>query len=285
MSDNTVLSSGTGGDTIRDVDKSGIKTQVTLLDVGGAGAENLFSVGQKLAINSISIVLASDQATIPVSATSLPLPSGASTGALQTTGNTSLASIDTKTPVLGQAVAAASVPVVLTAAQLTTLTPFSSVSVSNFPASQAVTGTFWQATQPVSGTVGISGSVVFTNANLDVALSTRTKPSDQQHVTVDGGVITAIANALPAGNNLLGSVGIDSGTATVTGSITADAGKDLNTTTLNTTLTSALTNGALPLLLAILTEMRITNYYLQAGLNVRDEPDVLRADPYFNTLQ
>jgi hypothetical protein len=29
--------------------------------------------------------------------------------------------------------------------------PASSVSVSNFPASQAVTGTFWQATQPVSG--------------------------------------------------------------------------------------------------------------------------------------
>jgi hypothetical protein len=28
-----------------------------------------------------------------------------------------------------------------------------SVSVGNFPATQAVTGTFWQATQPVSGTV------------------------------------------------------------------------------------------------------------------------------------
>lgn len=41
------------------------------------------------------------------------------------TGNiaTSVASIDTKTPALGQALAAASVPVVLTAAQITTLTP------------------------------------------------------------------------------------------------------------------------------------------------------------------
>lgn len=48
------------------------------------------------------------------------------------------------------------------------------VSVSNFPATQpisgnvgvtgsvAVTGTFWQATQPVSGTVSISGSVAVT---------------------------------------------------------------------------------------------------------------------------
>ena len=81
------------------------------------------------------------QATQPVSAASLPLPSGASTSALQTTGNTSLSSIDTKTPALGQALAAASVPVVLTAAQLSTLTPLSTV---------AVTGTFWQTTQPIS---------------------------------------------------------------------------------------------------------------------------------------
>ena len=77
---------------------------------------------------------------------SAPLPSGAATAANQTTGNTSLssidtklssqataarqdtgntslASVDTKTPSLGQALAASSVPVVLTAAQISTLTP------------------------------------------------------------------------------------------------------------------------------------------------------------------
>jgi len=48
---------------------------------------------------------------------------GASTSAKQDTGNTSIASIDTKTPALGQALAASSTPVVLTAAQITTLTP------------------------------------------------------------------------------------------------------------------------------------------------------------------
>ena len=48
---------------------------------------------------------------------------------------------------LGQQLAANSVPVVLTAAQLSTLTPLSSVSITG---SVAVTGTFWQATQPVS---------------------------------------------------------------------------------------------------------------------------------------
>ena len=58
-----------------------------------------------------------------VTVASLPLPAGASTSALQTTGNTSVGSIDTKTPALGQQLAAASSPVVLTAAQITTLTP------------------------------------------------------------------------------------------------------------------------------------------------------------------
>lgn len=59
-----------------------------------------------------------------------PLPLGASTAALQTSGNASLTSIDNKTPLLGQALASGSVPVVLTAAQLSTLTPLSTVAVT-----------------------------------------------------------------------------------------------------------------------------------------------------------
>lgn len=55
--------------------------------------------------------------TQPVSAASLPLPTGASTAANQTTGNSSLSSIDGKTPALGQAVMAASTPVVIASNQ------------------------------------------------------------------------------------------------------------------------------------------------------------------------
>jgi hypothetical protein len=127
--------------------------------------------------------------------------------------------VDTKTPALGQALAAASVPVVLTAAQITTLTPVSTVTANagtnlntsalglettqaaiktavelidnavsgaGFNVTQQggvavslntgvrdtgtqrvtiatndvvpVTGTFWQATQPVSGTVTVNGT-------------------------------------------------------------------------------------------------------------------------------
>lgn len=55
--------------------------------------------------------------TQPVSAASLPLPTGASTAANQSTGNTSLASIDTKTPALGQTTKSASQPVTLASDQ------------------------------------------------------------------------------------------------------------------------------------------------------------------------
>ena len=60
---------------------------------------------------------------------------------LQATTNNKLSSIDNKTPVLGQALAGGSAPVVLTAAQITTLTPLTSVSISNLPAVQSVSGT------------------------------------------------------------------------------------------------------------------------------------------------
>lgn len=53
----------------------------------------------------------------PISATSLPLPAGAATSAAQVTGNTSVASIDTKIPTLSQKAMAGSVPVVMASDQ------------------------------------------------------------------------------------------------------------------------------------------------------------------------
>lgn len=55
--------------------------------------------------------------TQPVSAAALPLPTGASTSALQTTGNTSLSSIDSKLGSLGQKTMAGSAPVVIASDQ------------------------------------------------------------------------------------------------------------------------------------------------------------------------
>jgi hypothetical protein len=85
-----------------------------------------------------SVSVSNFPATQPISAVSLPLPAGAATSALQTTGNTSLGNIDTKlpaalvggrldanvgawlgstTPTVGQKTMAASIPVVLASDQ------------------------------------------------------------------------------------------------------------------------------------------------------------------------
>lgn len=104
--------------------------------------------------------------TQPISAASLPLPSGAATSAKQDTGNTSVASIDTKTPALGQALAAASVPIVLTAAQITTLTPPAAITGFSTSTKQSDGS---QKTQVVDG----SGNVIGSTSNaLDVNIKT-----------------------------------------------------------------------------------------------------------------
>jgi len=100
------------------------------------------------AIGSVSV--SNLPATQAVSATTLPLPTGAATSANQATAQTSLGSIDTKTPALGQALAAGSVPVILPLATITTLTPPTSVGVNNFPASQTVAGTVAVSNQPTA---------------------------------------------------------------------------------------------------------------------------------------
>ncbi len=105
------------------------------------------ALGQTTMANSLAVVIASNQSSIPVtgpltdtelrasavpvSVASLPLPTGASTSALQTTGNSSLSSIDGKLPaVLGQAAMAASLSVVVASNQSTIPV---SMSVANSP--------------------------------------------------------------------------------------------------------------------------------------------------------
>lgn len=82
------------------------------------GNTSLASIDGKItAVNTGAVVVASSA-----------LPTGAANQTKQDTGNTSVASIDSKTPALGQALAAASVPIVLTAAQITTLTPVAAIT-------------------------------------------------------------------------------------------------------------------------------------------------------------
>jgi hypothetical protein len=50
MSDNTTLNTGTGGDTIRDIDRGTAKTQVVQLDAGGEAGESLVSAANPLPV-------------------------------------------------------------------------------------------------------------------------------------------------------------------------------------------------------------------------------------------
>jgi hypothetical protein len=107
--------------------------------------------------------------------------------ALESGGN--LASINTKVPALGQALAAASVPVVLTAAQLTTLTTVA--------ANQSGT---WTNTVTQATAANLNATVVGTGT-----FAVQAAQSGTWNVgTVT--TLTGITNALPAGTNLLGSI-------------------------------------------------------------------------------
>lgn len=104
--------------------------------------------GQAITNINPMFVAPSTTAVFPISASSLPLPTGAATAANQATEIASLASIDTKTPALGQALAAASQPVVLTAAQVTTLTPQTNAMTDTQLRASAVPVSFASAPLP-----------------------------------------------------------------------------------------------------------------------------------------
>jgi hypothetical protein len=162
--------------------------------VGGTGADGLLhalSVDNSGNLNvdvtfpgTMAVTGTFWQATQPVSIASLPLPSGAATSANQTTELASLASIDSKTPVL----VGGSIPVTGTFWQATQPVSIAgtvavSLASTTITGSVAVTGTFWQATQPVSGTFWqatqpISGAVSFTAP---------------QHVIVDSATLGTVA--------------------------------------------------------------------------------------------
>lgn len=227
------------------------------------------------------------------------LPTGASTSALQTTGNTSLSSIDGKLGSLGQKTMAGSAPVVIASDQ--SAVPISgSVTVSGtVAATQSGTWTVqpgntanttpWLATisqggnsatvsaggalkvdasastQPVSGTVtanqgtspwivagggtagtAASGVVTIQGIASMTAVKTdgsaTTQPVSGTVAATQSGTwnigtvttvsaVTAITNALPAGTNLMGKVGIDQTTPGTTNGVVVNTIAPVTTTT------------------------------------------------------
>ena len=136
---------------------------------------------------------------------SLPLPTGASTAALQTSGNESLTSINTKLPSLDGGY----VPVTI---------KNSSIEISNDAGNPVpVSGTFWQATQPVSFTRLSSGTDSVTvfqptaaNLNANVSGTVAATQSGTWHVTNVSGVVSLPTGASTAANQTTGNSSLSS---------------------------------------------------------------------------
>lgn len=168
----TVTSGGSGGSFTGWFPDGGFIGTVGLADGGGVVVTNTVTVTGTVTANA-------GTGTMAVSAATLPLPTGASTSALQTTGNTSLSSIDTKTPALGQGLMAASVPVTIASNQ-------SAVPVSGTVTSNAGTGTM---------TVGQA-----TGTNLHTVIDNTVTVSGTVTANVAGTVpVSAVALPLPSG--------------------------------------------------------------------------------------
>ena len=118
-------------------DSTGAETNPLAVDATGS-AQTIVNNG----VGAASVNIQDGGNSITVDATTLPLPTGASTSTLQTTGNTSVASIDTKTPVLGQATMTVSTPVVIASNQsiLSTTNPSQGINNTTIPSSSTLIG-------------------------------------------------------------------------------------------------------------------------------------------------
>jgi hypothetical protein len=142
-------------------------------------------------------------AVVPISATALPLPSGAATSANQASiisaiGNTNSA-LGLQAKLTDTQPVSISGTVAVTGAFFQATQPVSLASLPNsnvtvLNSSLPVTGTFWQGTQPISGAISFTAP---------------------QHVIVDSAPTTAVTIAsLPVGHNI-----IDSGSVSITGTV------------------------------------------------------------------
>lgn len=199
-------------------------------------SEAIPSQGQQTSAQSLPVVIASDQSSIPITGTitvteasigptGSPVPLSANYVAGKNAGNLVGLAVDSSGNIVVSSIVAA-LPAGSNA--------IGTVTVGN--ASLAVTGTFFQATQPVSGTVSANQSGTWTvqpgnTANTTPWLSTISQGGNSAAVSasnalkVDGSAVTQ-----PVSGTV--TVNAGSGTFTVSGTVTANAGTNLNTSAL-----------------------------------------------------
>lgn len=234
MADNTILNTGSGGDTIRTDDNAGVKTPISKIELG---ADGVFSEGLVGSANPMPVIATTGSAVIGavtqsgtwnvtnVSGT-ISLPTGAATAALQSTGNTSLATIagDT-TSIDGKITACNTGAVVISSGTVTTVSTVTNLAQLGGTAIAMGTGIRTAGTQRVtiatddvvpasqSGTwniTNVSGTISLPTGAATAALQT----SGNSSLTTIAGAVSGtemqvdVVAALPAGTNNIGDVDV-----------------------------------------------------------------------------
>jgi hypothetical protein len=194
---------------------SSINTEVNTLNSVDFATENTLSsintkipsLGQAAMTGSSPVVIASDQSAIPASQSgtwninnvsgTVSLPTGASTSALQTTGNTSLSNIDGKLPAtLGQKVSNDSLSVVIasdqsplpisgtiSSTQVSGVEDLTNSSTTPLLANGVFTGAAFNVTGYVSINVNVKSDVPSATGGVKVEFSTDGVNWDHSHST------------------------------------------------------------------------------------------------------
>lgn len=196
MADNITLNAGTGGDTLAADD----------LGAGGKVQRVKLMLGAD-AVNDGDVASGNP---LPISAASLPLPSGAATGGKQDTGNTSLASID------GKITAVNTGAVVISSGSVTADTELTTADLDTGAGTdtRAVVGLVVAASGGAANLSGNSGNK--DGGTIRVVIAT-----DQPALT-NKLLVTPDSVALPANQSV--NVAQVAGTTTSTNSGTKDAG-------------------------------------------------------------
>jgi len=169
------------------------KTQVTSLPALSAGSSTIGKVDQGSG-GALAWKVDGSAVIQPISVTSLPLPTGAASSTLQTTGNSSLSSIDSKTPTLGQKAMATSTAVVVASDQ------------SSIPVSGPLTDTQLRAS---AIPINVASLPLPNGASTEASLAAAKTDLDNIYTKLtDGGQKTQITSlpTLPTGSNTIGKI-------------------------------------------------------------------------------
>jgi len=155
------------------------------------------TVGQQAKAGSLPVTIASDQ-VVSVSATVLPLPTGAATAALQTTAAASMASIDSKVPAIATINSVATTPVSLPMpSTLVSLQLVIGVAVQQLPANYPVNGFYLRSHPNNTGRIVFGLTNAVTTSEAGAGIGNGIAPGES--LPIPGGVnlntIYAIATA------------------------------------------------------------------------------------------